>query len=158
LVDGSDGRAQFGRPNQSHIHPDVHDIAVHPVSPDLVFAPTGGGFFRSEDGGETWTRLYDSYMRAVWLDPADADHLLIGPADGPSGRNGRILQSFDGGQSWSEPLAAWEQNMPERLTAVNDQLFAVMAGGQLLAASPDHHDWLPILTETPGINVVTTMK
>jgi hypothetical protein len=84
--------------------------------------------------------------------------LLIGPADGPSGRNGRILQSFDGGQSWSAPLATWEQNMPERLTAVKDQLFAVMAGGQLLAASPDHRNWSFILPETPGINAVTAMK
>ena len=155
LVDGSDGRAQFGRPNPAHIHPDVHDIAVHPTSPDLVFAPTGGGFYRSEDGGKTWMHLYDSYVRAVWLDPDNVDHLLIGPSDGPSGRNGRILQSFDGGQNWSEPLATWEQNMPERLTGVNGQLFAIMARGQLLAASHDHHHWQPILTTTSGINALS---
>jgi photosystem II stability/assembly factor-like uncharacterized protein len=158
LADGSDGRAQFGRPSPAHIHPDVHDIAVHPASPDLVFAPTGGGLFRSEDGGETWTHLDDGYVRAVWLDPKDANHLLIGPADGPSGRNGRILQSFDGGQSWSEPLATWKQNMPERLAAAGGSLFAVMAGGQLLAASPDHRQWQPILATIPGINAFTTMK
>ena len=32
------------------------------------------------------------------------------------------------------------------------------SGGQLLAASSSHHDWSPILPETPGINAVTTMK
>jgi hypothetical protein len=33
------------------IHPDVHSITVHRTSSDLVTAATGGGLYRSADGG-----------------------------------------------------------------------------------------------------------
>src|SRR5437764_171346 len=69
LADGSSGEPSFGRPPASLVHPDVHSIAVHPSSPDLVFAPTGGGLYRSDDGGKTWDHIHDHcYCRAVWVD------------------------------------------------------------------------------------------
>ena len=76
-------------PPEPLIDPDVHSIAAHPSGPDLVFAPTGGGLCRTRDGGMTWTLLYDCYVRAVWLDGDDANHLILGPADGVDA-HGRI--------------------------------------------------------------------
>ena len=51
------------------------------------------------DGGAAWALLYPCYCRAAWVDPADAAHIVLGPADGVS-RGGRIEESRDGGQSW----------------------------------------------------------
>ena len=51
---GSSGSPSLSASPEPDIHPDVHSIEVHPSSPDLVYAPTGGGFFRSLDGGQTW--------------------------------------------------------------------------------------------------------
>jgi photosystem II stability/assembly factor-like uncharacterized protein len=81
LVEGSDGNPDLKGPPEPLIYPDVHSIAAHPSAPDLVFAPTGGGFYMTRDGGKTWTLLYDCYVRAVWLDVDDANHLILGPAD-----------------------------------------------------------------------------
>src|SRR3989304_4503334 len=70
-------------PGRVFVRSDVHSIEVHPASPDLVAAPTGGGFYTSADGGMTWTNIYkNSYTRAVWLDPQDMNHMILGPADG----------------------------------------------------------------------------
>ena len=54
LVEGSDGNPEMNRALGQLIHPDVHSISVHPSSPDLLTAPTGGGLFRSTDCGRTW--------------------------------------------------------------------------------------------------------
>src|SRR5437588_9052880 len=58
LAEGSDGNPDFDGPPPPFVYPDVHAIYVHPTSADLVFAATGGGFYRSDDGGQTWTCQY----------------------------------------------------------------------------------------------------
>ena len=119
------------------IYPDVHSISVHARSADLVLAPTGGGFYRSTDGGETWALLYDCYCRAVWVDPIDPQHMILGPADGVD-RNGRIEMTTDGGRTWLPASAGlkvpWRNSMVERFTQVDDDLLAVLSNGELFSA------------------------
>jgi len=70
--EGSDGNPDTYRPFGTQIHPDVHSISLHAAAPDLLTAPTGGGLYRSTNGGNTWRCLYRCYCRAAWVDPQDA--------------------------------------------------------------------------------------
>jgi photosystem II stability/assembly factor-like uncharacterized protein len=155
LVEGSSGDPRSVP--MGAIHPDVHSVAVHPSSPDLVLAPTGGGFYRSADGGRSWSPLYDCYCRAVWLDAARPEHLLLGPADGVN-RNGRIEATEDGGATWtpaSEGLAApWRRHMVERFLQVGDDLVAVLSNGVLVAAPLATLAWRPVGAGLAGVRAV----
>jgi hypothetical protein len=155
LAAGSDGNPDLKGPPQPLIYPDLHSIHVHPSSPELVFAPTGGGFYRSSDGGVTWSLLYECYCRAAWVDPADAAHLILSPADGVE-RNGRIEESLDGGQTWrlaSDGLSVpWPSHLVERFVQVGSELLAVLSNGQLLSAPLSGLAWQPILAEVKGIH------
>lgn len=157
---GSSGSPSLSASPEPDIHPDVHSIEVHPSSPDLVYAPTGGGFFRSLDGGQTWKLSYRCYVRAAWIDPKDPDHILLGPADGVS-RNGRIEESRDGGKSWQKAShgldVPWRGHMVERFYQLGDELLAVLSNGQLLAAPMQTLEWAQILAEVPGINAIAGM-
>jgi photosystem II stability/assembly factor-like uncharacterized protein len=159
LAPGSTGKTD--RQTEGFIHPDVHSVVVHPWSPDLVFAPTGGGLFRSKDGGEIWEHLYRCYCRAVWSDPAEAKHLVFGPADSVD-RNGRIERSYDGGGTWqraSEGLdVPWARHMVERFTRVDQELLAVLSNGDLLAAPLINLQWRRILPEAGWVRAVATTK
>ena len=160
LAEGSDGNPSLEGPPEPFVYPDIHSLEVHPSSPDLVYAPTGGGFYRSNDGGKTWQLFYDCYCRAVWVDPRDPDHLILGPADYVDS-NGRIEESHDGGQSWS--LASnglkvpWRRGMVERFFQANDELFAVLSNGQVLSSPLSSLEWHRILPEITRVNAVTEM-
>ena len=158
LAPGSDGQPRFGEPAANHVHPDVHSIEVHPGHADRVLAPTGGGFYGSADGGRTWRKLYDDcYVRAVWLDPADPNHMILGPSNGPDGSQGRIEETGDGGKTWQLLAGPWSFNMVERFAQVDRTLFAVMSGGGLYAASLDTLSWEPVLADVTGVNDLASM-
>lgn len=159
LVRGSSGRAQVGRPAAGLLHADVHSVALHPTSAEIVFAPTGGGFFVSQDGGNTWECRYDhAYVRAVWVDPANSQRLLIGPAKNSRGHHGRIEQSLDGGQTWQQLTEPQSNNMVERFYQSGNNLFAVMSNGKLWLADTTAVDFQPILPQLPRVNAITTMN
>jgi photosystem II stability/assembly factor-like uncharacterized protein len=161
LAAGSRGRPDH-RPGGVFIHSDVHSIEVHPASPELVAAPTGGGFYTSSDGGRTWNLIYkNSYTRAVWLDPQDMNHMVLGPADGVD-FNGRIEETRDGGLHW-EPASGglstpWRRHMVERFCQTGDELLAVLSNGEVLASSMGTLDWRPLLPELRGVNAVGILE
>ena len=157
LADGSDGNPSLGSPPEPFIYSDVHSIHVHSSSADLVDAPTGGGFYRSSDGGRTWELLYNCYCRAAWTDPADPAHLILGPADGVSS-SGRIEETRDGGRTWtvaSDGLnVPWRRHMVERFVQIGSELFAVLSNGEVLWTRLSSLEWKRILIDINKVNSV----
>ncbi len=152
LAPGSDGRPQFGTPGAGLVHPDVHSIEVHPSSADRLYAPTGGGYYVSTDGGVTWDCRYVCYVRAAVVDPLEPDVAIIGPAENSSGRQGRIERTSDGGHSWERVAGPWDDHMIDRFYRGKDHLYAVTSRGHLLQAGLDGRTWQRILEEVPGAN------
>jgi hypothetical protein len=134
---------------------------VHPSSADLVVAPTGGGLYRSDNGGRTWRLLYECYCRAVWLDPDDADHMVFGPADGVS-ENGRIEMTCDGGKTWQSADrgldSPWPHQMVERFLQLGDELIATVSDGRLIASSSGTVHWRALLSEIGDARAVAAAR
>lgn len=160
LVAGSNGDPHVTLP-EGYIHNDVHSVKTHRVSPNLIFAPTGGGFYHTADGGERWERRYDCYCRAVWVNPGDPNHLILGPADGVD-ENGRIEESRDAGRTWHMASTGldvpWPDHMVERFVQMEGHLLAVLSNGHLLVAPLDTLRWRRILSEIPNIKAAAPMK
>jgi photosystem II stability/assembly factor-like uncharacterized protein len=159
LAGGSTGEPRFDIPPHPLIHADVHSVAGHPSSPDLVDAATAEGLYRSADGGDTWTVSHaGSYCRAVWVDPADPAHLVLGPADSVARKNGRVEETRDGGRSWkvaSEGLdLPWPDRMAERFVDVEDGLLMVTSDGRLYEGTVPDLTWRRILPAVSGIHAV----
>ena len=161
LVEGSTGDPDFHKPvPRTFIHPDVHEIAVVPNTAGALFAATQQGLYRSIDGGKKWLHVYaDCYIRALWIDPVDPQHLIAGPADDVS-VNGQIEESRDEGWSWTVATAGlpgpWRRAVVERLTPIGDELFAVISNGQLFAAPLEMLEWRRVLADLPEITGVAS--
>ena len=75
----------------------VNRLLIDPADPDVVYAGTTQGVFKTLDKGETWARLAtelgDLYVSSLVLEPGYGQHLYMGTSQG-------IFQSRDGGQTW----------------------------------------------------------
>ena len=155
LVEGSNRNPEVEGPPEQSIHPDVHSVSIHPWSRDVAFAATGGGFYRTTDGGKVWSLIYDCYCRAAWVNPEDPQNIILGPADGVD-RDGRIEATNDGGQTWvsaSEGLdVPWTHGMVERFIQAREDLLAVLSNGQLLQTPIAGWEWKRIVQ---GVSDIT---
>jgi photosystem II stability/assembly factor-like uncharacterized protein len=162
LVEGSTGNPDFNAPvPRTFLHPDVHEVLVLPASKNVVLAATMQGLYRSLDGGKKWLHLYaDCYIRSLWLDPGDHQHLIIGPADAVE-INGQIEETRDGGWSWQAVSAGlpgpWRRAVVERLVPVGAELFAVVSNGQLFGASLETLEWRRVLANVADVAAIAPL-
>ncbi len=72
-------------------------IRVDPTNPDIVYT-TGASAYKSTDGGKTFTTMDSvshSDHHALWIDPRNNQHLVIG-------NDGGLDMSYDQGATWEE--------------------------------------------------------
>jgi len=87
---------------------DIRSIAVDRVDPNIVYAATDLGIYKTINAGGTWTALTvptsNPSAYAVAVDPGDSNTLLA------SIDRGGLYQSTDGGQTWKNASAGLEPN------------------------------------------------
>ncbi len=76
----------------------VNRLLIDPADPDVVYAGTTQGVFKTLNRGETWVRLAadlgELYVSSLALEPGNGRHLYMGTSRG-------IFQSRDGGHTWN---------------------------------------------------------
>ena len=68
----------------------VSAVAVHPTNPDIAYVGTGnGGVYRTLDGGNTWTQLFDNAFTlavgAIAISPSSPTTVFVGTGNGWDG-------------------------------------------------------------------------
>lgn len=147
LVPGSSGDPHTP-PGPGDVHPDVHDLFSDPNYPERIYAATGGGLYRSPAEIFPWEKIHPAYCRALWIDPDNSDHLVLGSAAGPD-QDGRIEQSRNAGVTWKTQEAGleeapWRNKMVEKFLSSRGRLTALLSSGSLLTASLKDWEWAPL--------------
>jgi hypothetical protein len=163
LVSGDGGRSFEDR---SHgVDEDLHLIQVAPDDPDRLFAMTGGGLFRSRDGGHRWEKLTQGlerwYMVPLAFVSANSNILCVGAGNAPppawraQGADAAIYWSEDGGNRWKTADGPFPlRGMPSSiLTDIQnpDRLFAGTTDGVLLSSSDRGQRWKVEAEKLPRI-------
>ena len=77
----------------------IYALAIDPATPTTLYAGTGGGVFKSTNGGGNWsavnTGLTNTNVYALAIDPATPTTLYAGTHDGG------VFKSTNGGGNWS---------------------------------------------------------
>lgn len=76
----------------------VNDLAWHPTDPNIVYAATNGGIYRSTDGGSHWQLAHDRMIeapRALTVHPSQPNRVFA------AGYNSGVLASTDAGATWT---------------------------------------------------------
>ena len=154
------------------------DLALDPTNPRVLYAGTwqvvrrpwelvsggpGGGLYRSDDGGDTWTRLTKGLPEGTW------GKVGVAASGAKPGRvfamveaeKGGLFRSEDWGESWTKVneendlrQRAWyytgvyaDPKAADTVWVSNVQLWRSLDGGKSFTAVPtphgDHHDlWI----------------
>ena len=125
----------------------VTDLAIHPTDPDICYAAMAtGGVFKTTDGGQTWTPIFDDAdvitIGAIALDPQDPQTIWVGTGEANANSysffgNG-VYRSQDGGVTW-EHLGLEETLYISRVRVdhTDGQRVFVAATGRLFGTGPN---------------------
>lgn len=82
----------------------VVDVAIDPANPNTIYAATGGGVWRSDDGGQTWTLpgngMANRSIEWIEVDPGNPSMIWAG-IDNTGGPG--LWRSPDRGKTWGYP-------------------------------------------------------
>lgn len=94
--------------------PEVRLLAVSPLNPDILFAKVvaahnpGDALYRSEDGGQSWTKVLDNFSASIkgFVIRGDGQTVIAGSdkpctGDDPGTPKGCVSISTNGGVDWS---------------------------------------------------------
>lgn len=120
---------------------EVQGIAIHPDKPEVVYAGTNDGPYRSSDRGDHWERLdYPSGAPGVWtflFRPGDPSVMYLGTAPG------QLYRSINSGDSW--------QKLPAVTMGSNECKMAFPTRVIGLTADPNFPDEMYAALEVAGV-------
>ncbi|NMO14309.1 hypothetical protein HPC49_13635 [Pyxidicoccus fallax] len=87
----------------------VRDIVIDPVNPSIIYvAFSGGGVWKTTDGGATWTPRSETLgslsTGSLAMDPNNNNTLYLGLGDPFDGTGIGLVKSIDGGNTWFNPV------------------------------------------------------
>jgi hypothetical protein len=121
----------------------VRNFVTHPSDPNVLYvAFSGGGVWKTTDGGTSWQALTESLgsLSTGWLavDPNNANVLHLGLGDPFDGTGIGVVKSSDGGQTWSEPVFVGDSQVTTQIqVAPSDSQIVLAATDRGLFRSTD---------------------
>src|SRR5581483_4499494 len=101
----------------------IYSIAVDPTNTQIVYAGGGGCFYRSLNGGQSWTLLSSTVgAQSIAIDPNNSATLYVG-------NGGGLYKSTNSGSSWTDITAAIPSTGGSSVTKV------IMVGSTIYALS-----------------------
>lgn len=127
----------------------VLSIAVHPLSPDVVYAATaGGGVMKSTNGGRTWSSSNEGLptrnVRCLAIDARAPDTVYLGTEDAA------LFKSSDGGATWRPANVGLDPTAPIRAIVIDPTDSSVLWVADLRSgvyrSSDAGANWTPVNT------------
>jgi photosystem II stability/assembly factor-like uncharacterized protein len=147
----------------------VHNLAMHPARPDVLFMQKHWDVMRSDDAGESWQEISGNlptdFGFPINVHAHEPDTLYVVPIKSdsehfPLDGQLRVYRSRSGGNEW-EPLT---NGLPQRDCYVNvlrdamavDSLdecgvYFGTTGGQVYASADAGDHWAPIVRDLPAV-------
>ncbi len=85
--------------NQNH---GVWAVKVSPQNPDIIYAATTNGIYKSTDAGVSWSQVHDVVMGTSLLIHPENDDMVIAAHGNFSSSGNGIYKTTDGGANWTK--------------------------------------------------------
>lgn len=151
-----DGGKTWTRLSNGLATDDVHSLAImRDGGKRIVFAAVNRGIHRSEDDGESFTKVelpsIWQYTRAVVPNASGNGTVYVTNGDGPPGSWGRLFRSDDFGLSWRELDVPGKKNSTLWTISANEfdpnLLFVCSNLGQMFRSQDGGESWVKLERE-----------
>ena len=126
----------------------VQSLAVHPHDASIVFAGTVDGVYRSDDGGQTWSRKSEGIgsraPRTIIINPQNPDQVFA--LDWVSWDT-ELFRSDDGGETW-HPVGFWKGHSAGLTSSPTPFVLYLMLEGTVFSSADSGTSWVE-LTNIP---------
>lgn len=140
----------------------VRALAIHPITPTIMWAGTaGGGIWKSADGGASWfsTKMNVMPVSSLVLDPDNPDILYAGTGEGfynqEAIRGNGIYKSTNGGLDWTQLSATTGANFQYvnrlAITKISNQTVILAATRAGIFRSSDNGTTWPTTNLATGV-------
>jgi len=163
-TDDGESWSRVGPRDGLHSDGIVRSLLSDPRRPEVIYAGSDLGLYRTEDAGARWT-LLDTPMSGstIWsmaIDPVDPDIMFVGTGT-PSTPG--VFRSTDGGQSWEHKPMDIVEECPNvgipRLTGISvdpvdhRNVWAGLEVDGVRHSADGGETWTRIATEIPNMDV-----
>ena len=141
--------------------PDIHLVNPSVAAPNIVYAATAGGPYRSDDQGQNWELIDNGLQRHYTVNiaaaPDDADLVLTTVSNDQRRKGAQFYRSTNGGRSWEliESVGSdddmvvaidWDSDHPRRV-------YAGTESGKVFRSEDHGESWELIPVSVPTIAV-----
>jgi photosystem II stability/assembly factor-like uncharacterized protein len=109
----------------------INSLAMAATNPDIIYAGTDSGVFKTVDGGDTWTKtgFPEILVRVVQVAPDNPDIVYAGTTDHrPISSEDGIYKSEDGGSTWTQKGLAGARVNAIAIDPLNPDILYTAAG------------------------------
>lgn len=142
------------------LHDDIHWMACSPGG-DYLYAATAAGFYRSDDGGESWRRsdrgLDRHYAYCIARVAGPEERLVMAVSSGPDADDSLLFLSTDGGAHWAKATRdAVDGRMKVAAHPAREgACYASQPDGTLLRSDDAGETWAVVARDLPYVNGIT---
>ena len=151
------------------VHLDIHTLAVAPTDAMIMYAATGGGFYRSFDKGASWepaqTGMRHTYTLAVAVHPREPRTVFTATLKGPPGfwqggygADATIYASTDGGTTWERLRSGLPEHIEAGIYCLAvepsrpERVFAGLSNGEIWASQDSGQTWSAIASGLEAVH------
>jgi len=140
----SDDRGETWTERRDGVHGDVHHVLV--LGPDSYIASTGDGLYRTDDVGQSWSRLDTDLDHRYFREAFELNGRLYAAAArsspgtwrGENGAEAVLVESTDTGETFEErPYPGGPAEIILAWTVLDGDVVAGTNGGRLIHREPD---------------------
>jgi hypothetical protein len=163
-------RGKTWQPINKGLHLDVHEVATCPGRENAVYAATAGGFYLSEDQGESWEirneGLPNRYTRGIAIHPEQPEIILIsGSPTSPGGwrtygKRFSLFRTANDGKQWKKVSNGFPESSDSEIDThgivfsrqVADHVLCSLRSGALYASGDTGASWSMVSDKLPPIH------
>src|SRR6202162_2087436 len=146
ILKRKDGGQTFAAANQGLDSPVVASLAMAQNDPNLIYAGTGAGIYKTINGGTTWTATGSGLLPlSLIIDPTNPNILY-------AGFNGDLQKTTDGGDTWVSSANGIDNPLVFSLAIDPNNtsvLYAGTAGTGAFKSVDGGATWNPLNVDTP---------